>query len=191
MLFVPFFLILKILPPNLKVVPLPLQGRNSRQLHLKLMLHFLLAFILYDLGLDPRPSKWLRLFPLMSGTLEWAHEERIDKASSNSYYRSFEKKTWFWGLCVQGNHVTWMDLFTFWPGWEHTCYSAVSTHAQNLIHIKRNPSWYYGKKYKQVFGVRVDLRKDLSNCLCGIIVLNSLGNVNSLEVEDLSATILG
>lgn len=32
---------------------------------------------------------------------------------------------------------------------------------------------------------------DLSNCLCGITVLSSLGSVNSLEVEDLSSTILG
>lgn len=121
MLLGPFFLALKILTPTLKAALFPLQGRNSEQHHVESKPHFLLAFILKDLGLHPRPSKWMRIFPLTSGTVE----EGTDKASWRSYHCSLEGNHAVWGVCVQRHQRR--AYFSLWLKWEHTCYSAVST----------------------------------------------------------------
>lgn len=190
MLLVPFFLTLKILTPTLKAALFPLQGRNSEQHHLKLMPHFLLAFILKDLGLDPRPSKWMRIFPLTSGTVE----EGTDKASCRSYHCSLERKSCnLGGLCAKtSKNLTGLFLSLA----RMRAHLLFCSRYWEPSHRSGNPFCYYDKKHKQFFccwsGFEEALNElDLSKGLRDITVLCSLRSVNSLEVEESSNSIIG
>lgn len=102
------------------------------------------CFILWDLGLDPRPYKRLKLLPLVLENQ--ADEDCTDKISWSSSCCSLEKKTGILGvLCARESKNLDGLIFTLTQMRAHLLFCR---QYWDLIHHQGNPPWYFGKKHK-------------------------------------------